>query len=273
MSRSQLVTASVGANFLLHFTTFTINNMREVTFVMPVYGNSGQARAAVATVREFLPDVTIFIVDDASPEDVDRVALRRLALDHNAEYRRMPENVGQSGAINAGVSFAGTPYVVIMDNDVTLYGNEWLHDHIGILNRDARIVAVSGCSNPDFKDDHAETYHYADACCESAYCEFPASGILTLKTSTAREFPFPVGHPGMWPDSIWEVGLIRAGRVMYTSKAAAHHHDNTNHYQGSHYRQDCIAYLAEYGKDVLKPRRSRQEVRHFMTNGEWPCSQ
>ena len=243
--------------------------MIETTVLITCYGNPGPTRAAIATAREFMPG-SILVVDDAS-DSADVADVVRACARHGAEMMVLPRNLGQAGAINAGVQQVKTPYVVLMDNDVTLFGGDWLREHIRILNSDDRIAGVSGCSNPDFKDSRAETYHYAETFGESGYCEFPCSGLITLRTETARAFPQIEGHPGMWPDSLWEVGLIRSGMVMYVSRANAYHHDNTNRYEHDHYRPDCVSFLADYGRDVLRPKHSREECRWFMQMGIWPA--
>lgn len=91
------------------------SSLAELTIVVPVRDRAEPLRRLLASIPPHVAEV--IVVDDAS-EQPDLIA--RAAADAGARLIALPQNVGTSGARNAGLARVGTPFVAFVDSDVVL---------------------------------------------------------------------------------------------------------------------------------------------------------
>lgn len=83
--------------------------------VIPAFREAANVGQVIAGVRQQLPDATIVVVDDHSPDDTASAAARA-----GATVLRLPINLGDGGARQSGFKFADrlrAPWVVQLDGD------------------------------------------------------------------------------------------------------------------------------------------------------------
>jgi glycosyltransferase involved in cell wall biosynthesis len=91
-----------------------------ITVVIPAYNAERTIRRAIdSVVLQNYPDLEIIIVDDASSDGTARVV--EAHRDRRIKLLRLPENLGECGAMNAGIAEARGDYVAFLDAD-----DEWL---------------------------------------------------------------------------------------------------------------------------------------------------
>jgi mycofactocin system glycosyltransferase len=107
----------------------------DLTVVVPVYERAEELDRLLGRLR---PELAVVVVDDGS---LAGVAVERIARAHGAQLVVLPHNRGPAAARNAGLRLARTPYVALVDSDVsadpaTLVG---LCSHFA----DPRVAAVA----------------------------------------------------------------------------------------------------------------------------------
>jgi glycosyltransferase involved in cell wall biosynthesis len=86
-----------------------------VAVIIPCYGEGALVLDAARSVQEDEP-VEIVVVDNASPDEATRDALRTLEVEGIVVLRR-PENGGPAVARTAGLAATSAPYVLPLDGD------------------------------------------------------------------------------------------------------------------------------------------------------------
>lgn len=83
-----------------------------VSVVIPAFNEGPRVATIVRTVREYLPDAEIIVVDDASADDTSAQAAAA-----GATVITRPYNVGNGAGVKTGVRAAQGEVVVVMDAD------------------------------------------------------------------------------------------------------------------------------------------------------------
>jgi glycosyltransferase involved in cell wall biosynthesis len=115
-----------------------------ISVIMPAYDTDpAWLRAAVRSLRNQVYDRwELCIVDDASPKESTRKALRRLAArDPRVKVRFLDRNLGISGASNAALELAKGEFVAPLDHDDELKPNA-LFEVVKALNHDRDLDFV-----------------------------------------------------------------------------------------------------------------------------------
>jgi glycosyltransferase involved in cell wall biosynthesis len=124
-----------------------------VTVVIPAFNASKTIERAVDSVLvQGFHDYEIVVIDDKSTDDTAEVVQRRYG--EQVRLLRLPQNVGESGAMNAGITDARGEFIAFLDAD-----DEWLPDklepQVAVLKRNPRAALVAcGCR---FVDPSGET--------------------------------------------------------------------------------------------------------------------
>ena len=115
--------------------------MPRLSIVIPTYDRPALLPRAIASaLAQTLEDIEVVVVEDASPTPAvlpDDPRVRRVRLD---------ENVGVSGARNAGAEAATSPYVTFLDDDDELlpYFAETALDALSETTLPGPVAALSG---------------------------------------------------------------------------------------------------------------------------------
>ena len=92
--------------------------MVEVSVIVPAYNAGDSLHAALASARsQWLRDIEIIVVDDASEDHTREVALATARADVRVRVMRLPANVGPSAARNAGIDAAKGTWIALLDAD------------------------------------------------------------------------------------------------------------------------------------------------------------
>ena len=95
-----------------------------VSVVIPAYESAGYIRRALDSVfAQTFSDFEVILVNDGSP-DTDLLEQNLLPYGDRVHYIRQ-NNLGPSGARNAGILHAGGKYVAFLDSD-----DMWLPEHL-----------------------------------------------------------------------------------------------------------------------------------------------
>ena len=115
-----------------------------VTVVIPAFNASKTIERAVDSVlAQSFGDHEIVVIDDKSTDDTAEIVQRRYG--DRVRLLRLPKNVGESGAMNAGIAVAEGELIAFQDAD-----DEWLPEklerQVAVLKRNPRASLVAcGC--------------------------------------------------------------------------------------------------------------------------------
>lgn len=108
--------------------------MSKIGVVIPVFGRFDLLQKCCNALP---PDgVTIYIVDDCTPNEEEREQIRLFARDRRYRYFKNAENKGFPATVNKGVSKCGEEIFMILNSDV-------------VLNSDAIQILLKEMSNPE----------------------------------------------------------------------------------------------------------------------------
>lgn len=117
-----------------------------VTVLIPAYNAAGTIeRALESALSQSYEPKEVVVVNDASPDETP-VIVERYA-DRNVRLINLERNIGECGAMNAGIQAAAGEYVAFLDAD-----DEWheskLEKQLAILRQDPDLIFVT--SDGDF---------------------------------------------------------------------------------------------------------------------------
>ncbi|MCR5369595.1 MAG: glycosyltransferase family 2 protein [Clostridium sp.] len=132
------------------------------TVVIPNYNGLEYLKACLCSLeRQTRQDFLTLIIDNGSTDgsaewlagyEKGRDRIRTILL---------PENTGFSGAVNLGIRESRTPYVILLNNDVTAEP-QYVEELVKMISRSERIFSVSAkmiqMYHPDLMDDAGDMY-------------------------------------------------------------------------------------------------------------------
>lgn len=112
----------------------------KVTIIIPNYnGKHFLAPCLDSLSKQSCPDFKVLIVDNASTDG----SLEYLQENYpDIEVISLKENIGFSGAVNAGIKAADTPYVILLNND-TVSDEHYVEQMIKAMESSPRYFSVS----------------------------------------------------------------------------------------------------------------------------------
>ena len=141
-----------------------------VTVLIPAYNAAGTIeRALESALGQSYEPKEVVVVNDASPDDTATIVERY--ADRNVRLVNLEKNVGECGAMNAGIQAAAGDYIAFLDAD-----DEWcegkLEKQLAILRQQPDLIFIT--SDGDFVKDDGE------------------------KISTVYDGAIPVAGPDAW---------------------------------------------------------------------------
>jgi glycosyltransferase involved in cell wall biosynthesis len=110
--------------------------MAQIDVVIPTYGRPELLAEAISSVQaQTFTDWNLWIVDDASPEAIQRPSVS----DSRIEVRRLPKNRGPAFARNYGASLGSAPYIAFLDSD-DLWQPQKLQQAMAAFAADAELL-------------------------------------------------------------------------------------------------------------------------------------
>ena len=111
----------------------------DTTIVIPTYNRRDLLGACLDSLKaQSYQGFEVVIVDDGSSEDIQGFVAEAYP---EADVVRLPRNGGFAGAANAGLKHAKTPYVMLLNNDMTLEPDAIERLHTAIKSGTADMVA------------------------------------------------------------------------------------------------------------------------------------
>ena len=131
----------------------------KVTVIIPNYnGKHFMEPCMEALAAQTYRDFKILVVDNASRDGSVELIRERYP---DTELMVMEENLGFSGAVNAGIRKADTPYVLLLNND-TRVDRDFVGEMVKAIEKSDRIFSVSSkmiqMYHPDYIDDAGDLY-------------------------------------------------------------------------------------------------------------------
>lgn len=119
--------------------------MARVDVIVPCY-NYGRylATAVESALSQTGVDVRVLVIDNASDDDSLEVARSLSAHDPRVEVLAQPSNLGATASYNAGLDWAASDYVLVLDADDMLAPGS-LARAAAMLDADPGIAFVHGC--------------------------------------------------------------------------------------------------------------------------------
>ncbi|MGZ7440704.1 glycosyltransferase [Paenibacillus sp. TH7-28] len=115
-----------------------------VTVVIPFYNPGRFLEEAIESVfQQIYPRWKLLLIDDGSTEQYES-RIKTYLSDPRVKLIRLPQNAGQSQALNQGLELADTPFIVQLDSD------DWFYPHTlevlagEALKQPEEVAVVSG---------------------------------------------------------------------------------------------------------------------------------
>ena len=172
----------------------------------------------------------VIVVDDGSERPS---AVERMAVEHSADYLRLPTNRGPAAARNAGLARVRTPLVAFVDSDVEVSAAD-----LGTLARhfdDSRVALVAPRVKGRTDGSHARWFERYDAAASSldlgsrhalvrpgSAVSYLPSACLVGRRSALRDGFDESMRVGEDVDLVWRL-LDDGHHVRYDPSVVAHH--------------------------------------------------
>ena len=181
--------------------------------VIPCYRLAARLPLTLASLTRAIDErIELLFIDDASPDataDVIAAALPRLP---RARLHRLDQNVGLSGARNAGVELVETDYLTFFDGDDTV-----ARDYFPAL-----LDAIAGLGVPMIRTDHIDVtgrtrvLRRVPAGCRDGRIAAPREAILPVGQRTSVDYPY--AWAGAYHRSLAEAGTLRFPDELRTAE-------------------------------------------------------
>ncbi len=90
--------------------------MKKVSVIIPTYNRASKITASINSVlQQTYSELELLIVDDGSTDNTQEVI--EAIADSRVRYIKLPQNMGASGARNAGVAYAESDIIAFEDSD------------------------------------------------------------------------------------------------------------------------------------------------------------
>jgi glycosyltransferase involved in cell wall biosynthesis len=126
-----------------------------VTVLIGAFNSAATLRSAIdAVLRQTMADLELIVIDDGSRDESAAIASAAAREDPRVRLLRMPENVGISRSLNAGIEAAAAPVVAVQDAD-DLSAPHRLERQLALLD-ERPDVAVVGSRMREVDEDGVE---------------------------------------------------------------------------------------------------------------------
>ncbi len=137
---------------------YTLSELPGVTAVIPTGGNLGLLRPCLDDLleRTHYSNLEILLVDNSSGSDVERLAeelAQRYPNVHRVPDSRKPFNF--SALVNAAIPHVATPYVLMLNDDITVIDPDWLLAMVEHIQRPEVGIVGAKLLYPDNTIQHA----------------------------------------------------------------------------------------------------------------------
>ncbi|MDO5500557.1 MAG: glycosyltransferase family 2 protein, partial [Propionibacteriaceae bacterium] len=184
-----------------------------LTVVIPCYRLAERLPLTIASLARAIDErVELLFVDDASPDATAQVIEAALPRLPRARLHRLEQNVGLSGARNAGVALAETDYVTFFDGDDTVARGYF----------PALLDAIVRLGVPMVRTDYVEVtgrervLRRVPAGCRDGRIGAPRESILPFGQRTSVDYPY--AWAGAYHRSLAEAGLLRFPDELRTAE-------------------------------------------------------
>ena len=132
------------------------------TVVIPNYNGLDYLKACLQSLKaQTARNFTTLIIDNGSTDGSAKWLRAYEKQEARIRVILLPENTGFSGAVNLGIREADTPYVILLNNDVTA-DPSYVEELERMISRSGRIFSVSAkmiqMYHPDLMDDAGDMY-------------------------------------------------------------------------------------------------------------------
>lgn len=184
-----------------------------MTVVIPCYRLADRLPLTLASLARAIDErVELLFVDDASPDATAEVIAAALPRLPRARLHRLEQNVGLSGARNAGVALAETDYLTFFDGDDTVARGYF----------PALLDAITRLGVPMVRTDHIEVtgrdrvLRRVPAGCRDGRISAPRDAILPVGQRTSVDYPY--AWAGAYHRSLADAGLLRFPDELRTAE-------------------------------------------------------
>jgi len=209
----------------------------KISFVIPHYGQSGLLWNCLNSIKDYMPDTEIIVVDDHTED----ISIPRLCTSFGVKLIINQENLGFSKTCNRGAREATGDVIIFLNNDITL-----TCDFSKAIEEDMEdpLVGVVGALlyYPDGKIQHAGVWAFLQSVCHfahhkdpiktpgvffSKYCYSVTGALYAIKKDLWELLGgFPEEYRNSCEDSIMSLRVWQRGfRVLYDPRVTAIHHE------------------------------------------------
>jgi GT2 family glycosyltransferase len=218
-------------------------------------------------------NVRVLILDDASPDDTEQVALALARADRRVEYRRHATNVGHIATYNEGLEWVDAPYNMLLSADDVLTPGA-LARAAQVMDADPAVTLVYGHDVPFSSDEPPILPDGADADAPSRvwpYLDFLAmacdlghtpvhAATAVARTSTHKQIGgYLPDHPHSGDTEVW-LRLAAQGAVACIDAPQGF---RRVHGSNMSFDYGTVGRLAEHKKAFDEHFRTHPAVAHF----------
>ena len=134
--------------------------MKKVSIIIPTYKNRGGLTVSVdSALRQSYPNIEVIVVDDNSPDSLERKNTEQIMAAYNNElrviYLKHTENKNGAAARNTGIHHSTGDYIAFLDDDDEFFETK-IEKQVEYLESHDNYSAVYNFS---FVNDKKETIH------------------------------------------------------------------------------------------------------------------
>jgi glycosyltransferase involved in cell wall biosynthesis len=182
----------------------------KISVVIPVYNEAQAIGEVVRTIRNYVPDAEILVVDDGSTDDSGRVA-----REAGAYVWSHPYNIGNGAAVKTGIRLASGDKIVLMDGD----GQHDPADIPRLVEASEKYDLVVGARDPGGHANHFRfTANQLYNLIARYATQFPikdlTSGFRVIDRDTVISYLYLLPNSFSYPTTM-TLAYLRSGRTLY----------------------------------------------------------